>query len=109
LALDRNRIIISARTGYPAMTLSPSAPSRRRVVLALAFGLTTMAWSGAGEALAQYQAAPWCAATGGFGSAWDCSYYTFEQCMATARGLSNYCAQNPRYIAKQSRKARGSK
>jgi hypothetical protein len=108
LALDGKRIIMSTNTGHPAMTLIPSAPSRR-VVLALAFGLTIVSWSGAGEALAQYQAAPWCAATGGFGSAWDCSYYTFEQCMATARGLSNYCAQNPRYIAKQSRKARGSK
>jgi len=38
---------------------------------------------------------PWCAYMGGdFG--FDCSYYTFEQCMETARGLGNYCSPNPR-------------
>jgi hypothetical protein len=28
----------------------------------------------------------------------DCSYYTFEQCMATARGLGNSCSPNPRAV-----------
>jgi len=42
------------------------------------------------------QAAPWCAAMGGSFGGWDCSYYTFEQCMATARGLGNFCSPNPR-------------
>jgi Protein of unknown function (DUF3551) len=25
----------------------------------------------------------------------DCSYNTWEQCMASARGLARYCAENP--------------
>jgi hypothetical protein len=40
------------------------------------------------------QSAPWCANMGG---SWgfDCSYFTFDQCMATARGLGNSCSPNP--------------
>jgi Protein of unknown function (DUF3551) len=41
---------------------------------------------------------PWCAYMGGdFG--FECSYYTFEECMETARGLGNYCLPNPRLPA----------
>jgi Protein of unknown function (DUF3551) len=50
----------------------------------------------AGVAQADWQRAPWCAYLGGFGGNFDCSYYTFEQCMATARGLGGYCSPNPR-------------
>lgn len=39
--------------------------------------------------------APWCANLGGRDGGWDCSYHTFEQCMATARGLSGNCQPNP--------------
>ena len=52
----------------------------------------------------------WCASMGGdFG--FDCSYDTFAQCMETARGLGNYCLQNPRLPAgnrpvRQQRRAR---
>jgi hypothetical protein len=42
------------------------------------------------------QRAPWCAALGGRDGGYDCGYYTFEQCMATARGLGGNCAPNPR-------------
>jgi hypothetical protein len=47
-----------------------------------------------GPAADAHRAPPWCAAKG---SDWgfDCSYYTFEQCMETARGLGNYCTRNP--------------
>jgi uncharacterized protein DUF3551 len=45
------------------------------------------------------QTAPWCANMGGRDGGWDCGYYTFEQCMATARGLGGSCAQNPRALA----------
>jgi len=44
------------------------------------------------------QLAPWCAYLGGRDGGYDCSYYTFEQCMATARGLGNSCAPNPRAL-----------
>jgi hypothetical protein len=39
--------------------------------------------------------APWCAALGGYIGGFDCSYRTFDQCMATARGLGGYCTPNP--------------
>jgi hypothetical protein len=39
--------------------------------------------------------APWCAFLGTLVGASDCGYYTFEQCMATARGLGGYCTPNP--------------
>jgi hypothetical protein len=42
------------------------------------------------------QLAPWCAYLGGFGGNFDCAYYSLEQCLATARGLGNYCVPNPR-------------
>jgi hypothetical protein len=42
------------------------------------------------------QLAPWCAYLGGFSGSFDCSYYSLEQCLATARGLGNYCSPNPR-------------
>jgi hypothetical protein len=45
------------------------------------------------------QAAPWCANMGGRDGGWDCGYYTFDQCMATARGLGGSCAPNPRALA----------
>ena len=41
------------------------------------------------------QRAPWCAYLGGFSGGFDCSYYTFDQCMATARGLGGRCQPNP--------------
>jgi hypothetical protein len=52
--------------------------------------------SGNAAAAAWRQRAPWCAYLGGFGGNFDCSYYTFEQCMATARGLGGYCTPNAR-------------
>ena len=88
------------------MTIVDRLPSRRPLLLAFVFVLVAGPWAGTSSALAQYQAAPWCAAQGGMSSAWDCSYFTFEQCMATARGLSSNCAPNPRYIDKQARKRR---
>jgi hypothetical protein len=52
------------------------------------------------------QAAPWCAALGGTLGGFDCGYYSFEQCMATARGLGGYCSPNPRALHDAPRKPR---
>jgi hypothetical protein len=76
------------------------ALDRRRLLalnIAVALGATATAtvldsWTAA-EARA---APPWCANLGGRDGGWDCGYYTFEQCMATARGLGGYCSPNPR-------------
>ena len=46
-------------------------------------------------ATAGYRTAPWCANLGGRDGGWDCGYYSFEQCMATARGLGGFCQPNP--------------
>jgi hypothetical protein len=37
--------------------------------------------------------APWCQK--GRGGGMDCSYYTFEQCLVTTRGLGTHCYENP--------------
>jgi hypothetical protein len=65
-----------------------------------------MAALGAGTARAQYQRAPWCAYLGSWGGSYDCSYYTFQQCMATASGLGNICLRNPRYVGDPERPRR---
>jgi hypothetical protein len=78
------------------------ALDRRRRQLALKIAIALVAVAGAGgldartAAIADWrQPAPWCAFLGGQGGGYDCGYYTFEQCMATARGLGGYCVPNP--------------
>jgi len=39
---------------------------------------------------------PWCEISSAFGSGPDCSYATFAQCEATARG-DGVCVRNPRF------------
>jgi hypothetical protein len=39
---------------------------------------------------------PWCEQSSAFGSGPDCSYATFAQCMATARGDGD-CLRNPAF------------
>ena len=39
---------------------------------------------------------PWCEYSSAFGSAPDCSYATFAQCLATARG-DGTCVRNPAF------------
>ncbi len=75
-----------------------AAISPRKSLLALHVALVTVALAGAVDARSAAQAgraAPWCAAQGGLGGGFDCSYYSFEQCMETARGLGNFCTPNP--------------
>ena len=60
------------------------------------------AWAGVVvgvAALPQAQAQvvrPWCEQSSAFGSGPDCSYATFAQCMATARG-DGTCLRNPAF------------
>jgi Protein of unknown function (DUF3551) len=37
--------------------------------------------------------APWC--QGGRGGGLGCSYYTFQQCLDSARGQGTHCYENP--------------
>jgi hypothetical protein len=70
--------------------------SRMPYRIALVLGALVAAWllTPRGAHADSRRIPPWCAYMGGsFG--YDCSYFTFEQCMETARGLGNSCAPNP--------------
>ena len=50
-------------------------------------------------ARAEAQNYPWCAIYGGFDDGGtNCGFITFEQCMATARGLGSNCQPNTQYV-----------
>ena len=67
-------------------------------IVASALLLLTFVVASPTTAQAQSRVPPWCAYMGGqFG--FDCSFYSYQQCMETARGLGNSCAPNPRYQA----------
>jgi hypothetical protein len=72
----------------------PGATGLRMAVLAgvLAFGGLAAAGNTRAEAWTS-QMQPWCALVE---SVFDCSYYTYRQCMMTTSGNSNYCIANPR-------------
>jgi hypothetical protein len=70
-----------------------------KVAVALGTLAGTAELSGTAARADWAQAAPWCANMGGRDGGWDCGYYTFDQCMATARGLGGSCAPNPRALA----------
>jgi hypothetical protein len=86
-----------------------------RWMRALKIAVALAVLSGAGlidagnAAMAQRRAPPWCAYLGGFSGSFDCSYYTFEQCMATARGLGGRCQPNPAAVQAPDRSGRGSR
>jgi len=48
---------------------------------------------------AEAQNYPWCAiySGGAVGGGRNCGFISFEQCMATARGLGSFCNVNPQY------------
>ena len=48
---------------------------------------------------AEAQNYPWCALydSGSDGGGTNCGFTSFEQCMATARGLGSNCQLNPQY------------
>ena len=48
---------------------------------------------------AEAQNYPWCAlySEGAAGGGTNCGFISFEQCMATARGLGSNCQPNPQY------------
>ena len=46
---------------------------------------------------AEAQTYSWCAIYSGVGGGMNCGFRTFEQCMATVRGIGGFCNQNPAY------------
>jgi hypothetical protein len=66
------------------------------VLIALA-AVAVVAGAGLRTADAQRKGpTPWCIENGSFGdSAPDCTYWTYEQCRASARGAGGVCVENP--------------
>lgn len=48
---------------------------------------------------------PWCAYyTFHDGDATNCGFVSWQQCMATISGIGGYCAPNPRYAPRRTRR-----
>ena len=60
-------------------------------------GFVLIAVASAGLSLSTLgaEAAPWCAQYSVRGGATNCGFYSFEQCLATVRGIGGFCSQNP--------------
>jgi hypothetical protein len=71
----------------------------------LAISAVLVAFSAAPAAARDY---PWCARTSSNGFNGDCSFTSFNQCMATVSGQRGECLQNPRFAyGQQTRGRRG--
>jgi hypothetical protein len=70
-----------------------------RAALAFAAWIAIMPFANGTAQAQEYQGnAPWCANLGYLGTGWECAYYTVEQCMARASGVTNSCSVNPWYV-----------
>ena len=67
--------------------------SRAVLVLAMTAVLSVLAVSAHAQPITGH--APWCVNVPFHGGHRDCAYYTLEQCMESARGVSNQCERNP--------------
>jgi len=78
----------------------------RAILLGLGF-LVAMVAADIQSASAATAPRPWCVRDGSFGrGSWDCTYYTFEQCLASASGNNGSCEQNPNYRGPQKQQRR---
>jgi hypothetical protein len=80
----------------------------------LVLGLAVGGLSFQPSAQAQFSSSknPYCMRGGYFGpGSWDCSYYTFQQCLDSASGLNGTCEANPNFrgYAKSKQPAKRSK
>jgi uncharacterized protein DUF3551 len=89
------------------MTRARSLIHARTCAFAAAFVLVSMTVT-TNEASAQpiNGNAPWCATFSQYGGTLDCAYYSLEQCMAGASGMSNQCSRNPWYVGPPDPQAR---
>jgi Protein of unknown function (DUF3551) len=70
-----------------------------RTAIALASWIAIAPFGAVSAQAQEYQGhAPWCANLGYLGTGWECAYYTLEQCMARASGVTNSCSVNPWYV-----------
>lgn len=72
---------------------------RRLAMLFVALSAGAVAFS-AGDAQAQPSPYRYCAVSTQQDVQFaDCTYSTFQQCLATISGLGGFCRENPRYVA----------
>jgi hypothetical protein len=64
---------------------------------ALALAAATMSAAPAAQAQPWMGRGSWCTDLLE-GAGYDCAFYSFQQCMATASGVTNYCTPNPLYV-----------
>ena len=67
----------------------------RKLVLTGIFGAALLVLT-ITPAAAQAREYPWCARYGWTTS--NCGFVSFQQCLATIRGIGGRCEQNPRYV-----------
>jgi hypothetical protein len=60
-----------------------------------ALGIIVIAAGSTTPVLAQNY--PWCAAYDTGDQAWNCGFVSYEQCMATVRGIGGICTPNTQY------------
>lgn len=63
--------------------------------IVLAAGVQFSPWA------AQAREYPWCARYDW--TTYNCGFVSFEQCLATVRGIGGICEPNPRYVPQQPR------
>lgn len=67
----------------------------RRLLATVALIVGVLAFGGAARA----QNYPWCAQySGNMGGSMNCGFVSFDQCMATVRGMGGFCVVNNRYV-----------
>ena len=59
--------------------------------------LIAAGWLLIGGNASNAQTYPWCAIYNDKYGAWNCGFVTFEQCLATVRGIGGICGQNPAF------------
>ncbi len=64
----------------------------------LLFVLVVLAATAGFGSRAQAQNYPWCAYYGGSEEGENCGFSTWDQCMATIRGMGGSCDRNTQYI-----------
>jgi hypothetical protein len=80
----------------------------RKLVIAIATAATTCVMAQSGHAQESFFNSRYCTQGGRGGSGvMDCSYNTWAQCQASARGLGRYCTENPNWRAQNSVERRG--
>ena len=85
---------MSAAVSHSHRHRSLAAPAA--IAFATCIVATTLAVDSA-QAQPQRGRGSWCVAEIE-GSTFDCSFYSYEQCMATASGLWTTCSRNPLYV-----------